>query len=155
MLNQKKLEIFLVKICKSLAKQFLEVDLFYRLPRLLFRGLNYYFRQLLKIALQVIYGILTSSMLLSLEIANAGALLFTRLIATLRFLPKSFCFFWGRIARYDGSKETRNLSSKISQITYKAIFRSCLNKKNANCSMSNLRFSLIENILNSKQLLCH
>ena len=36
---------------------------------------------------------LTSSMLLSLEIANAEALLFTRLIATLCFLPKSFYFF--------------------------------------------------------------
>ena len=74
---------------------------------------------------------LTSSMLLSLEIANAWALLFTRLIATLRFLPKSFYFFFNRIARYDGSKESRNLSSSIDevsipQITCKAIFRSCL-----------------------------
>ncbi|MBR5784507.1 MAG: hypothetical protein IKY43_05000, partial [Bacteroidales bacterium] len=60
---------------------------------------------------------LTSSMLLSLEIANAWALLFTRLIATLRFLPKSFYFFFNRIARYAQSKESRNLSSKIPQIT--------------------------------------
>ena len=35
------------------------------------------------------------------------------LLHALRFLPKSFYFFWGRIARYDGSKESRNLSSKI------------------------------------------
>jgi hypothetical protein len=67
-------------------------------------------------------------MLLSLERANAGVLLFTRLIATLRFLPKSFYFFLGRIAHYDGSKESRNLSSSIDevsipQITSKAIFR--------------------------------
>ena len=68
---------------------------------------------------------LTSSMLLSLERANAGALLFTRLIATLRFFLESFYFFWGRIARYDGSKESRNLSSKIPQITCKAFFRNC------------------------------
>ena len=43
---------------------------------------------------------LTSSMLLSLEIANAEALLFTRLIA---MVPKSFYFFFNCIARYDGA----------------------------------------------------
>ena len=69
---------------------------------------------------------LTLSMLLSLEIANAYALLFTRLIATLCFLPKSFYFFFNRIARYAQSKESRNLSSKIPLITCKAIFRSRL-----------------------------
>jgi hypothetical protein len=67
-------------------------------------------------------------MLLSLEIANAEALLFTRLIATLRFLPKSFYLYFNRIAPHDGSKESKNLLKKISQITCKAIFRSCLNK---------------------------
>ena len=72
------------------------------------------------------FTLLTSLMLLSLERANAKALLFTRLIAT---LPKSFYFFFNRIARYDGSKESRNLSSKIPQITCKAIFRSCLYNK--------------------------
>ena len=56
------------------------------------------------------FTLLTSSMLLSLERANAKALLFTRLIAT---LPKSFYFFFNRIARYAQSKESRNLSSKI------------------------------------------
>ena len=69
---------------------------------------------------------LTSSMLLSLERANTEVLLFARLIATLRFLPKSFYFFFNHIARYAQSKESRNLSSKIPQITCKAIFRSCL-----------------------------
>jgi hypothetical protein len=44
----------------------------------------------------------------------------------LRFFLESFYFFWGRIARYDGSKETRNLLKEIPQIAYKAIFRSCL-----------------------------
>jgi len=63
-------------------------------------------------------------MLLSLERANAKALLFTRLIAT---LPKSFYFFFNRISRYVQSKESKNLSSKTPQITCKAIFRSCLN----------------------------
>ena len=48
------------------------------------------------------------------------------LLCDLRFFLESFYFFFNRIARYDGSKETRNLSSKNSQITYKAIFRSCL-----------------------------
>ena len=66
-------------------------------------------------------------MLLSLERANAEALLFTRLLATFTFLPKSFYFFWGRIARYNGPKESRNLPEKIPQITCKAIFRSCHN----------------------------
>jgi hypothetical protein len=48
------------------------------------------------------------------------------LLRALRFLPKSFYFFFNRIARYAQSKESRNLSSKNSQITCKAIFRSCL-----------------------------
>ena len=52
-------------------------------------------------------------MLLSLEIANAKALLFTRLIATLRFLPKYLYFFWGRIARYDGQKKVKIFSRKF------------------------------------------
>ncbi len=57
---------------------------------------------------------LTSSMLLSLEKANAYTLLFTRLIATLRFFLESFYFFCGcHIACYDGSKESRNLLKKI------------------------------------------
>ena len=46
----------------------------------------------------------------------------------MRFLPKSFYFFFNRIARYAQSKEIRNLSSKKSQITCKAIFRNCLMK---------------------------
>ena len=62
-------------------------------------------------------------MLLSLERANAKALLFTRLIAT--FL-KFFYFFLNRIARYAQSKESRNFPKKIPQITCKAIFRNCL-----------------------------
>ena len=74
---------------------------------------------------------LTLSMLLSLEIANAYALLFSRLIARLRFLPKSLYFFFNRIARYAQSKESKNLYNKIDevripQITCKAIFRNCL-----------------------------
>ena len=72
-------------------------------------------------------------MLLSLERANAKALFFTRLIAT---LPKSFYFFFNRIARYAQSKETRNLSSKNSQITCKAIFRSCLIAMVAMCMVT-------------------
>ena len=48
------------------------------------------------------------------------------LLRDLRFLLKSFYFFFNRIARYVQSKESRNLSSKIPQITCKAIFRSCL-----------------------------
>jgi hypothetical protein len=62
-------------------------------------------------------------MLLSLERTNAKALLFSCLIAT---LPKSFYFYFNRIVRYDGSKESRNLPKKIPQITCKAIFRNCL-----------------------------
>ncbi len=72
------------------------------------------------------FALFSSSMLLSLETANAEALLFTRLIATLRFLSKSFYLFFNRIARYAQSKETRNLFNKNSQITCKAIFRNCL-----------------------------
>ena len=49
-----------------------------------------------------------------------------KLLRALCFLLKSFYFFFNRIARYAQSKETRNLSSKIPQITCKAIFRSCL-----------------------------
>ena len=49
-----------------------------------------------------------------------------KLLRALCFLPKSFYFFFNRIARYAQSKESRNLSSKIPQITCKAIFRSCL-----------------------------
>ena len=63
------------------------------------------------------------------QTANGEALLFTRLIATLRFfLPKSFHSFFNRIARYAQSKESKNLSSEIPQITCKAIFRNCLNR---------------------------
>ncbi len=47
------------------------------------------------------------------------------LLRAWRFLPKSFYFFFNRIARYAQSKESRNLSSKNSQITCKAIFRNC------------------------------
>ena len=36
-----------------------------------------------------------------------------KLLRALRFLPKSFYFFFNRIARYAQSKESRNLSSKI------------------------------------------
>ncbi len=42
----------------------------------------------------------------------------------LRFLSKSFYFFFNQIAHYTQSKENRNLSSKIPQIISKAIFRS-------------------------------
>ena len=35
------------------------------------------------------------------------------LLRALRFLPKSFYFFFNRVARYTQSKESRNLSSKI------------------------------------------
>ena len=91
-------------------------------------------RQLLKIPRPLKYyhvtkellRALTSSMLLSLERANAWALLFARLIATLCFFLKSFYLFFNRIARYAQSKESRNLLRKIPQITCKAIFRSCL-----------------------------
>jgi len=48
------------------------------------------------------------------------------LLRALRFLPKSFYFFFNRISRYAQSKESRNLSSENSQITYKAIFRNYL-----------------------------
>ena len=50
---------------------------------------------------------------------------FFKLLRALCFLPKSFYFFFNRIARYAQSKESKNLSSKIPQITFKAIFRSC------------------------------
>ena len=52
--------------------------------------------------------------------------IFFKLLCGLRFSPKSFYFFFNRIARYAQSKESRNLSSEILQTTYKAIFRSCL-----------------------------
>ena len=51
---------------------------------------------------------------------------FFKLLRALRFLPKSFYFFFNRIARYAQSKESRSHSSKKSQITCKAIFRNCL-----------------------------
>jgi hypothetical protein len=38
---------------------------------------------------------------------------FFKLLRALRFSPKSFYFFFNRIARYAQSKESRNLSSKI------------------------------------------
>ena len=70
--------------------------------------------------------LLTSSKLLSLEIANAKALLFARLIATLRFFLKSFCFFLNRIARYAQSKELeiflrkfrKSLAKQFLEIAY-------------------------------------
>jgi hypothetical protein len=46
------------------------------------------------------------------------------LLRALRFFLKYF--FFNRVARYTQSKESRNLSKKIPQITCKAIFRSCL-----------------------------
>ena len=49
-----------------------------------------------------------------------------KLLSALRFLLKSFYFFFNRIACYAQSKESRNLYSKKSQITCKAIFRNCL-----------------------------
>jgi hypothetical protein len=52
--------------------------------------------------------------------------IFFKLLCGLHFSPKSFYFFFNRIARYAQSKESRNLSSEIPQTTYKAIFRSCL-----------------------------
>ena len=39
--------------------------------------------------------------------------IFLELLRPLCFLPKSFDFFFNRIARYAQSKENRNLSSKI------------------------------------------
>ena len=33
---------------------------------------------------------------------------------TLHFFLESFYFFWGRIARYDGSKESRNLLKNVA-----------------------------------------
>ena len=48
------------------------------------------------------------------------------LLRALRFFLKYFYFFFNRVARYTQSKESRNLSKKIPQITCKAIFRSCL-----------------------------
>ena len=48
------------------------------------------------------------------------------LLCDLRFFLESFYFFFNRIARYTQSKGSRNLLKKIPQITYKAIFRSCL-----------------------------
>ena len=47
----------------------------------------------------------------------------TRIIAILRFLPKSFYFFMGA---HSPSKEIGNLFNKIQQITCKAIFRNYL-----------------------------
>ena len=48
-------------------------------------------------------------------------------LCDLRFFLESFYFFFNRIARYTQSKESKKLLKKISQITYKAIFRTCLN----------------------------
>ena len=96
------------------------------------------YRQLLKIPrskkcyyeIKELLRALTSSMLLSLERANAQALLFTRLIATFTFfLPKSFYFFFNRIARYALQRRTSVRLQKNPQITCKAIFRSCLKYK--------------------------
>ena len=36
------------------------------------------------------------------------------LLRALRFFLKSFYFFWGRIARYDGPKESRNLLKNVA-----------------------------------------
>ena len=77
------------------------------------------YRQLLKIPrskkcyyeIKELLRALTSSMLLSLRYVFSWNL---------------SIFFWGRIARYAQSKESRNLLRKIPQITCKAIFRSCL-----------------------------
>ncbi|MBR5832125.1 MAG: hypothetical protein IKY79_05860, partial [Bacteroidales bacterium] len=52
--------------------------------------------------------------------------LFFKLLRALRFFLKSFYFFFNRVARYTQSKESKNLSKKIPQITCKAIFRNCL-----------------------------
>jgi hypothetical protein len=48
------------------------------------------------------------------------------LLCDLPFLLKSFYFLFNRIARHAQSKGSKNVLKKIPQITYKAIFRSCL-----------------------------
>ena len=58
-------------------------------------GTRYYKRQLLKIP-----------RFSKLEV------LFFKLLRALRFLPKSFYFFFNRIVLYAQSKESKNLSSK-------------------------------------------
>ncbi|MBR5783859.1 MAG: hypothetical protein IKY43_01665, partial [Bacteroidales bacterium] len=37
-----------------------------------------------------------------------------KLLRGLRFFFESFYFFWGRIDRYDGSKESRNLLKNVA-----------------------------------------
>ena len=69
---------------------------------------------------------------------------FLKLLCALRFFLKSFCFFLNRIARYAQSKESRNLSSKIPQITCKAIFKSYLK----------FLLLLVNSLILSKVLLC-
>ena len=50
-----------------------------------------------------------------------------KLLSALRFLPKSFYFFFNRIARYAQSKESRNLSSKIRKSLAKQFLEIALN----------------------------
>ena len=79
------------------------------------------------------FALLTSSKLLSLEIANAKALLFACLNATFAFfLPKSFYFFSIAWLAMIGQKEMYCKyvlqyvsTTKIPQITCKAIFGNC------------------------------
>ena len=66
-------------------------------------------RQLLKIALQVIYGILTSSMLLTLERANASIALYS---LNRNVLEKISTFFWPIIAGYATPKEIEKFQEK-------------------------------------------
>ena len=76
--------------------------------------------------------------------------IFFKLLCGLRFSPKSFYFFFNRIARYAQSKESRNLSSKIPQITCKAIFRSCLNKERKETNM--VSFLIIFDCIHKKNM---
>ena len=66
--NSKLLFFILVNVSKTFAVHTKDINHFGRLIVWVITG---FYRQFLKIALQVIYGILTSSILLSLERTNA------------------------------------------------------------------------------------
>ena len=79
------------------------------------------------------FALLSSLMLLPLKLLMHRIALYLLNRNVAFFLPKSFHSFFNRIACYAQSKESKNLSSNIDEVsipqtTYKAIFRNCLNR---------------------------
>ena len=90
------------------------MKIYFQVMKVYFQGLKIYF-QGLKIIFETgkIYFRNVYRQLLKIPRFSKIEEFFFKLLRALRFLPKSFYFFFNRIARYAQSKESRNLFSKI------------------------------------------